>query len=249
MKAIIVAGGMGTRLKPLTDTSPKCLTEVNGKTILENMLFSLSNSEVDMVYVVTGYHGSKIKEKFGSGVNGIPISYVENPIYTRTNTTYPLWLVLKDLSLNENEILLTLEGDVFLDRDLVLDFIRHPSIDSTVVELYRPYLDGSFVDIDLKSGLVTDWTHKSFRPENYVVEDKYKTVNIHKFSRKFVEGFLFPTLEEHVKANGGTKPIEYVLQDIIKNKKGRINTFLANNYRWIEIDDLGDLRMAESMFK
>jgi|SRR3989344_605991 len=247
MKAIILAAGRGTRLKPLTDESPKCLTEVNGKTILENMLLALTNKGVKEVYLVIGYLGDKIRERVGAKVNNIVINYVENPIYDRTNNTYSLLLALESLTLNEGESLLILEGDVFFNDNLISDFIKHPIDNSTIVEPYNSSLDGSFVEVD--NGFILDWTHKLFRPENYVVDDKYKTVNIHKFSKDFVNERLYPSLREHVENDGGTQPIEYVFRDIIKTKNGRISVFLASDYKWIEIDDLSDLRAAESMFK
>ena len=146
-----------------------------------------------------------------------------------------------------DEMLLVIEGDVFFSSQLLAHFSAQASENSTIVEPYNPSLDGSFVEVN--NGIVLDWTHKLFRPENYVVGDKYKTVNIHKFSKDFVSEILYPTLREHVERDGGTKPIEYVFRDIIKSKKARIGIFSSHHYKWMEIDDLSDLRTAEEMFK
>jgi choline kinase len=54
-KAIILVAGMGTRLKPRTDNTHKCLTEVNGCKILVNALTQLKNNSVDETILVVGY--------------------------------------------------------------------------------------------------------------------------------------------------------------------------------------------------
>ena len=55
MKAVILCAGVGGRLRPLTEDSPKCLVEVGGKTILESCLANLEAAGIDDVVLVTGY--------------------------------------------------------------------------------------------------------------------------------------------------------------------------------------------------
>ncbi len=61
MKAIIVAAGMGRRLRPYTDDRPKCLVEVNGKSILQRQLDAYRAAGVDEVYIVRGYMKESIQ--------------------------------------------------------------------------------------------------------------------------------------------------------------------------------------------
>lgn len=242
VKAIILIAGRGSRLKPLTDSIPKCLTEVNGKTILENMLENLERAGVKESILVVGYMGDKIKEKIGGNFGRMNIKYVENKIYDETNSSYSLWLALKEL---DSEILI-LEGDVFFENELLARFLKSSSSNSTVVEKYRKELDGSFVEI--KDGKVSDWIHKNRRPVDFILEDKFKTVNIHKFDADFVNNILKPFLEKHTKETNGTEPMEYIMQDIVKNNNG-IAAFETGNLKWFEIDDINDLKIAEEIFK
>ena len=84
MKAIILVAGMGTRLKPLTNEIPKCLTEVNGKPILINMIENLEKRGIEETILLIGYLGEKIKEKIDNIFGNMKITYVENKIYDKT---------------------------------------------------------------------------------------------------------------------------------------------------------------------
>ncbi len=245
MKAIILVAGIGTRLKPLTDNIPKCLTEVNGISILENMLEQLNNCSISEIILVVGYLKDKIKEKIGNKFKDIKIKYVENNIYDKTNTSYSLWIALKDLEINDK--LLVLEGDIFFEKELLNNFLKDDFLTSTIVQKYNPNLDGSFVE--LNSNLVVDWIHKKVRSVDFIIENKFKTVNIHKFDSSFIKNILKPILEQHIKENNGKEPIEYVMQDIVKNKKGLIHAFETGSLKWFEIDNLEELKIAEEIFK
>lgn len=85
MQALILAGGLGTRLKPYTDTMPKPMVPVLGKPFLEHQLRMLKSNGVDDVVISIGYLGEKIKEYFGDGERlNLKISYSveETPVGT-----------------------------------------------------------------------------------------------------------------------------------------------------------------------
>src|SRR5262249_4751601 len=76
-RAIIVAAGMGRRLAPYTDDRPKCLVEVNGRTILERQIDAYRAAGVDDICVVRGYLAERI---------AFPdLRYFENPDFARNN--------------------------------------------------------------------------------------------------------------------------------------------------------------------
>ena len=93
MQAIILAAGMGKRLKSLTEHNTKCMVEVNGVTLIERMLRQLEAVHLSRIVIVVGYQGQKLID-FVSGLNiQTPIVYVNNPIYDKTNNIYSLALV------------------------------------------------------------------------------------------------------------------------------------------------------------
>ncbi|MBS3113567.1 nucleotidyltransferase family protein, partial [Candidatus Woesearchaeota archaeon] len=77
-KAVLLVGGRGSRLRPLTDKIPKSLLEVQGKTITEHLLDLLKKYGIRDAVLCVGYLKDKIKEYFGDGTKiGVNITYVE----------------------------------------------------------------------------------------------------------------------------------------------------------------------------
>lgn len=76
MKAIIPAAGQGSRLRPLTDTTPKPLVEVCGAPILEYCFDRLATADIDEAIVIVGYRGEQIIHHFGDAYAGMPLTYV-----------------------------------------------------------------------------------------------------------------------------------------------------------------------------
>jgi NDP-sugar pyrophosphorylase family protein len=76
MPAVILAGGLATRLRPLTETIPKALIDVNGQPFLQHQLELLRRNGILKVVLLVGYLGEKIQERFGDGSElGITIDY------------------------------------------------------------------------------------------------------------------------------------------------------------------------------
>lgn len=111
-RAIILAAGTGSRLKPLTNDMPKCLTEVNGKSILINELENLDFCEFDEAVIVIGHLANRVKESVGEKFGNLKLKYIENEIYAKTNNIYSLWLAREVLA--DGAVLI--EGDSFFEK-------------------------------------------------------------------------------------------------------------------------------------
>ncbi|ENZ35422.1 hypothetical protein HMPREF1084_00003 [Clostridium butyricum 60E.3] len=95
MRAILMAAGMGTRLRPLTENTPKSLIEVNGMPLLERQIINLREIGVEEIIVLTGY----LHEKFDDIVKKYNLIKVVNDKYDVYNNIYTMYLVrdyLKD---------------------------------------------------------------------------------------------------------------------------------------------------------
>ena len=90
MQAVILAAGMGKRLKELTQNSTKCMVKVNGQTLIERMLSQIDKRDFSRIIIVVGYEGQKLIDYISTLDVKKPIVYVENPIYDKTNNIYSL---------------------------------------------------------------------------------------------------------------------------------------------------------------
>lgn len=245
-KAVILAAGMGTRLKPLTLTTHKCMTRVNGVPILTRALECLRAADCREAALVVGYLADQIREEVGTSRAGLRLRYVENPVYAETNTSYSLQLGLE--AAGDFDSLLVLEGDVFFEEALLRRLVRDPHDNATLLETYHPPLDGTFAERDEESGYVRDWTHKSAREAGYTLEDKYKTINIHKFGRRFTEETLLPEARRVCEESAGREPLETVMRRIVRRDGRAVYGLASGGLKWAEIDDTRDLALAEALF-
>jgi mannose-1-phosphate guanylyltransferase len=120
MKALILAGGQGLRLRPLTDDRPKPLVPVTGKPIAEWQIdWLLENLKLDKVIFLCGYRWTKLKEHFGSSYSGVSIEYsVEE---TPLGTGGAFRKAISGAQVGDEDIVM-MNGDVITDfslRDMV----------------------------------------------------------------------------------------------------------------------------------
>lgn len=78
MQAVIPAAGRGTRMGPLTARRPKPLVPVRGRSLLAHALDAV-RTVVEEAVLVVGYHGDRVRERFGDTYRGLPLTYVEQP--------------------------------------------------------------------------------------------------------------------------------------------------------------------------
>src|SRR5688500_5506742 len=106
MKAIILAAGRSTRLYPLTRFTPKCLLDVDNKTILDYLIEGMTTHGVTEIVIVVGCHKAKIIKFIKKFYPQVKVKYILNPRYRKTNAIYSLWLARKEF-LNEKSVLFT----------------------------------------------------------------------------------------------------------------------------------------------
>ncbi|MBN1156099.1 NTP transferase domain-containing protein, partial [Candidatus Woesearchaeota archaeon] len=120
MKAIILNSGIGKRLQPLTNSVPKCLLEINGKTVIQTQLENLIRCEVTDILITTGPFEEKIRDYVKNRFPNIKVTYVNNPQYNSTNYIYSLWLT-RD---NVTDDILLIHGDLVFDNSLLERIIK-----------------------------------------------------------------------------------------------------------------------------
>lgn len=243
MQAIILAAGMGKRLGDLTKENTKCMIKVHSRTLIERMLTQLTAENIKRIIIVIGYKGENLKKLIGNTFQGVPILYVENKIYDRTNNIYSLYLAREYLT--EDETIL-LESDLIFSGQILKKLIKNTYPNLTVVAKYQSWMDGTVVTLDEDNNILNFIPKKAFRfceKDNY-----YKTVNIYKFSIDFSTNKYVPFLEAYSKALGNNEYYEQVLRVISLLDEPELKAMPIANEKWYEIDDEQDLNNAEALF-
>ena len=234
--ALLLAAGTGSRLYPLTQDAPKCLTLVNRRSILERLISSLDRHGFKRLVVVTGHLQSSIRDYLGNQVGDITIEYVFSPSYKTTNNIVSLWMAREII----NEPFLLLESDLVFDESLLSDML-YP--DRIAVAEMQPWMNGTYVTINrsqqVKAFLACD--------EDSSGEIKYKTVNIYSLSLSSWHGIV-RRLDQHISDGRVNNYYETVFADMIADGSLSFEIVSFDDKPWYEIDTIEDLVEAERLF-
>lgn len=243
MQAIILAAGMGKRLKEYTQNNTKCMVKVNGVSLCERLMNQLDRQNLSRIVVVVGYEGQKLIDYIGTLGLKTPVSFVDNPIYDKTNNIYSLALA-KDYLCEEDTVLF--ESDIIIEEAAIKAIIEDPRDTLAMVDKYESWMDGTCVKLDEEDNIAAFVPGKDF---NFNEKDEYyKTVNIYKFSKHFSQDIYVPFLKAYCSALGENEYYEQVLRVITMLDSPEIKGMRLSGQKWYEIDDEQDLDIAESLF-
>lgn len=243
MQVVILAAGMGKRLKSKTKNHTKSMVEILGKTFLEHSLDKLTKFDISKIIIVIGYCGEEIKNVIGHNYNGVPVIYVENKDYATTNNIYSLYLTKSFL---EQEDTLLLESDLIYDESIIENLINNPYPNLAVVDKFKAWMDGTVVKINKSDEIVSFIPKEHFEYKD--ITSYYKTVNIYKFSKEFLVKSYLPFLEAYCKTMGTNSYYELVLKVLLSLERNDLRVMRLNGEKWYEVDDLQDYDIAETMF-
>ena len=234
--ALLLAAGTGSRLYPMTQKAPKCLTTLNGVPILERLVSSLKLHGFKRLVVVTGYLEEHIRDFLADHSEDLDIEYVYSPLYKTTNNIYSLWMARKTI----NEPFLLLESDLVFDAAL-LEGMLCP--DKIAIAKMQPWMNGTYVTVD------DNLQVKAFFAGNADCsgDTRYKTVNIYSLSlvswRRIVK-----KLDTYI-ADGKVKDYyEVTFAELVAEGSLSFEAVSFDSRPWYEIDTMEDLANAEKQF-
>ena len=243
MQIVILAAGMGRRLGELTKNNTKCMLPVNGKRLIDRVLTQVTRYELSRIVMVVGYHGQNVRDYLGNSYSGVPIIYIENAAYDKTNNIYSLALA-KDYLQEEDTLLI--ESDLIFSDSIFEMVMKSPEANLALVAKYESWMDGTMVRIDSENNIVSFVPKEDF---NYAeIDSYYKTVNIYKLSKEFSREKYVPFLEAYCRAYGNNSYYEQVLTVIALIGHMEMKALPIGDAKWYEIDDAADLDIAETLF-
>ncbi len=239
MKAIILAAGIGSRIRPLTDNKPKSLLEVAGKTILERMISNIIEVGIEEVIVITGYLEEQIKEYVQSKYPSLNVVYIRNEDYLNTNTGVSLLLSKEAVS---GDDFVKFDADVVFEVEVLQRLINDPSpsclcIDKNInlaAEEVKVRTDenGEIVEVG-----------KGVDPEKAAGE----SIGIEKISNDAAK-VLFKDLENLMKDPQNYKRYYDDSYTTLVNKGVPFKAVDITGLKWVEIDTHQDYEQARKIF-
>ncbi len=222
MQCVFLAAGRGTRLRPLTDTTPKPLLQIGNKPILEYSFEQLPD-EIDQVILVVGWLGDKIRSYFGDNFLGREIVYVEHKEILGTG--YALSLCRDVL----NDKFIVMMGDNLYSRQDIGKCLAH-DLCLSVKEVENPR-DFAVVEIDASGALkaVCEKPHNS--------QSNLVNTALYVLDKRF---FDYPL----VRISSG----EYGLPQTVVSMAADYPVIIERAEKWIEINTAEDLERARFFF-
>lgn len=243
MQAVILAAGMGKRLKHLTKNNTKCMVEVNGVTLIERALRILDRKCLSRIVIVIGYEGQKLMGYINSLNIRTPICFIDNKVYSKTNNIYSLALAREYLVLEDT---LILESDLIFEEGVIDALLQDERETLALVDKFESWMDGTCMVLD-ENDCICDFISGKYlkfsEKERY-----YKTVNIYKFSQHFSRNTYIPFLQAYEMAMGNNEYYESVIKLIAMLDTKEIRAKRLDGQTWYEIDDVQDLDIAGSLF-
>ena len=227
MKAIILAGGKATRLRPHTENTQKCLLEVSGHTVLDYQLSALEKCNVTDIAIVTGYCAEKIHAHMSKKKQ--PVTFIDNREYEETNNAYGL-LLARSFVEHDPEGFLVINSDLIFEPNMLKLLIDSDSRDGMLIE--RTYdLASDMVKVEMEGKQIREM--RKDLPAERVSAQALGPV---KFSQAGGKAYLDFIAEER------KNWLFYTISDYAKE-----HTFHGienSGYLWAEIDTPEDLEEA-----
>ena len=234
MKALILAAGIASRLRPLTDNTPKCLLNVGNKKILELTIENLLANNISDIIIVTGYLENLVKSFVKERFPQLKVESIYNELYASTNNIYSLWLT-KDRFLNNDMLLM--DSDIIFDKQIITELINSGYENCLALKRHNVGEEEIKVKADEKGKIL------EISKEVIPSEAAGESIGIELFEKKsLIE--LFKIIDHKIKVEKQVNIFyEAAFQDFINNN-GDIYTVDITRYYCTEIDTASDLKSA-----
>ncbi len=231
--ACLLAAGIGSRLWPLTEAMPKCLTKIGGRPLLERLVSCLREKGFERLIVVVGHLEERIRSFLDDCAGELTVEYVHNPLYRTTNNIYSLWLTGSEL----DEPFLLLESDLLFDASLIGGLLLP---DRIAVSRMLPWMNGTTITMDCSGQVASFQDGQAALTGN----EEYKTVNIYSFSRSTWRR-VFSRLDQVVTEGRVNEYYEVVLKEMVADGSLSLDCVTVDADCWYEVDAMRDLPGAE----
>ena len=236
MKTVILAAGAGSRLKPLTDRTPKCLLKVGVKCIPERTIKNLLATNNSEIIIVTGYLENKIREFLRERFPHLKITYIYNEFYASTNNIYSLWLA-KDAVLGDD--MMMMDSDIVFDERIITKIQNSGYKNCLALNRHDVHDEEIKVKTDTRGCVI------EIGKEVNVSEAAGESIGIEIFGKEALTELYSILYRKVVTEKKVNQFYEAAFQELSDNNLFIVDT---TEYFCMEIDTEEDLKTAEGLF-
>ena len=238
MKGVILAAGISSRLRPLTDSTPKCLLDLGGKTILGRTLENLRANNVTKILIVTGYREHQIREFVSREFPDLAVQFLLNEQFASTNNIYSLWLT-RDQVLGHD--ILLLDSDIVFDSR-ILGLLLRSAHENCLAVTAGVELGSEEIKVRIgDQGYIVEIS-KEVEPAAAIGE----SIGIERFGPRFLSS-LFAVLDRKILVENNVNQFyEAAFQEVIGGPH-KIFPEAVGDYRCMEIDTPDDIEAVRGM--
>jgi choline kinase len=240
MQAVILAAGESKRLRPLTDSTPKCLLDISGRNLLHRTIDNILSCGIKDFVFVTGYKENMIKDYLSANFPNLNPIILTNSDYMNNNNSYSLWMTKDHI---KNDILL-LDSDILFDKNIITKLINS-SFDNCLAVNVSKKLDEEQIKVTVNEKNRILEIGKEVEIGKAIGE----SIGIEKFSKNFMKE-LFVILDRKIaKENNVNEFYEASFQEIINKNEEKTSIYSVDisQYASIEIDTVDDYRNAQNL--
>jgi choline kinase len=238
LQAIILAAGSGTRLRPLTLETPKCLIDVGGQTILARQLERIAAAGIGRAVIVTGYLSDQVEAHLAAHTPPIPVVLAPNPDYATTGNCMS---VLAARGKIDAAGIVLCDGDVVLTGDALHRLAVAPAASALLLDS-KPGLG----EEEMKALLDAQGNVRQLSKKLVPADCAGESIGIQK-----VGGPALPILWATLEAMRDSTDTQAYYEDAFQRMISAGVTFRTvpiDREEWTEIDDLADLEDARARF-
>jgi len=240
MKAVILAAGVASRLRPLTNNIPKCLLKVGDKSILERTIDNLVKNKISEIIVVTGFLREMIVDFLTQKYPKLKFTFIFNEKYDSTNNIYSLWLAKSEMLGYE---MLLMDSDIIFDSRIIGQLISSEYENNLALRSSENLSEEEIKCLLNNDGSIKE-IGKLINPEEAVGE----SIGIEKFSKELVFR-LYTILDRKILDEKEVNIFyEAAFQDTM-NSGAKIFPVDVKEYKCMEIDTIEDFEIAAQVAK
>lgn len=240
LKAVILAAGVASRLRPLTDKTPKCLLKVKGQTLLEMTLNNLQENGLFDLVLVTGFEAGQIRDFMDKKFPHLRVEYVHNPDYAITNNSYSLWLAMQKL---RGHSMLLFDSDIVFEPQIIRTLLESGRENALALNTtYKNLLGPEEIKVRIDENNRILEISKEVNP----VLAAGESIGIELFGKQGTE-HLFEVLKRRIEIEKRVNEFYEASFEAMIREGSEIYAINISPSRCMEIDTPDDLKNAEKM--